>query len=123
MEAPEHNEQKIGGLNITRSVQDRIFLGVIGFIFMVLTGFMLYAIHTIDLPQDESTTFKGALFLYSEIALTVFILAFNCFIWGVAAPQWLEHFFHKVIRKFIWMLAFIASLLLVLVGYIFYLNL
>ena len=55
--------------------------------------------------------------------MTVFLLALSCFIWGIAAPRWIEQYFHKAIRKFVWMLAFIAFLLLVLVGYIFYLDL
>ena len=124
MEAPKHNEQKIGGLNITRSIRDRIFLGVIGFVFMVLTGFMLYANHTTDTPPGASTTLKAALFLDSEIAWTVFLLAFSCFIWGIYSSTAVDRaVFDKAIRKFVWMLAFVAFLLLVTVGYIFYLDL
>jgi hypothetical protein len=123
METPQQEPRKIGGLDITRSIQDRIFLGVMGFIFMVLTGFVLYTYCTSPSPPDASQTFKAVRFFLFEAVLTVFLLALSCFIWGIAAPRWIEQFFHKAIRKFVWMLAFIAFLLLVLVGYIFYLDL
>jgi hypothetical protein len=71
--------------------------------------------------HDTSATFKVFLSLLSGIVLTVFLLAL--IIWGVAAPRWLERFFHKPMWRFIWMLAFIAYLLLLLVGYIFYFGL
>ena len=123
MDTPQHEKRKIGGLDITRSIQDRIFLGVMGFIFMVPTGFVLYKYYTIHSPPDASLTFKGIRFFISEIVLTVFLLALSCFIWGVAAPNWIELFFHKAIRRFVWMLAFMAFLLLVLAAYILYLDL
>jgi hypothetical protein len=123
MDSPQHEKHKIGGLDITRSIQDRIFLGVMGFIFMLPTGFVLYGYYTIHSAPDASLTFKAIRFLLSEIVLTVFLLALSCFIWGVAAPRWIEQFFHKAIRRFVCMLAFIALLLLVLVGYICYLDL
>jgi hypothetical protein len=90
---------------------------------MLPTGFVLYKYYTINSPPDASATFKVIRFFLAEIVLTVFLLALSCFIWGVAAPEWIEQFFHKAIRRFIWMLAFIAFLLLVLAAYILYLDL
>jgi len=89
---------------------------------MVPTGFVLYAYCTSHSPPDASLTFKVVRFFLFEVVLTVFLLALSCFIWGTAVPHWIEQFFHKVIRRFIWMLAFIAFLLLMLMGYIFYLG-
>jgi hypothetical protein len=55
METPQQEPRKIGGLDITRSIQDRIFLGVMGFIFMVLTGFVLYTYCTSPSPPCQRT--------------------------------------------------------------------
>ena len=90
METPQQELRKIGGLDITRSIQDRIFLGVMGFIFMVPTGFVLYTYCTSPSPPDASQTFKAVRFFLFEGLFTVFLLALSCFIWGIAAPHWIE---------------------------------
>ena len=111
--------RKFCGLNITRSIQDRVFLGVMGFLFMLPTGYVLYGHHTKPLPRD--LPLEGRLFLVitDELALTVFLLALCSFIWGVAAPQWLERWFEKAISKFMLMLALISLILLGLMVYVF----
>jgi hypothetical protein len=122
MDNPPQKQQTIGDLGITRSLQDRIFLGVMGLIFMVPTGFVLYKYYTNHSPSDASTTFKALYFFLSEIGLLFFLLALCSFIWGIAAPRWIEQMFFKTIRRLVWILAFVAFVLLVLVGYILYLN-
>src|ERR1700743_891606 len=92
---------KFCGLDITRSVRDRIFLGVMGLIFMLLTGFMLYTIHTtVSWREMSNGEFLLAVFV-DEIVLTIFLLATCCFIWGIAAPQWIERYFTRIIFKFL----------------------
>ena len=46
-------------------------------------------------------------------------LALCSFIWGIAAPRWIERFFEKIIGKFILMLALISLLLLGVLIYVF----
>ena len=113
------NRRKFCGLNITRSIQDRIFLGVMGLLFMLPTGYVLYKHHTLTRPQDMSLGTRLLFIFMDEVVLTIFLLASCCFIWGVAAPRWIERFFDKAISKFILMLALISILLLGVAIYIF----
>ena len=122
MDNPPQKQQTISDLGITRSLQDRIFLGIMGLIFLVPTGFVLYKYYTTPTAPDVSSAFRALRFFLSEIGLLVFLLALCCFTWGVAAPRWIEQLFFKTIRKLVWILAFVAFILLVLVGYILYLN-
>ena len=59
------------------------------------------------------------LIFFDEVILTVFLLALCSFIWGVAAPRWIERFFERTIGKFILMLALISLLLLRVMIYVF----
>lgn len=111
--------QKFCGLNITRSIQDRIFLGLMGLVFMLPTGYLLYMHHTEVWHRDMSTGAWLPLVFFDEVILTVFLLALCSFIWGVAAPRWIERFFEQTIGKFILMLTLISVLLLGIAIYIF----
>jgi uncharacterized membrane protein len=95
-----------------------MFLGVMGLLFMVLTGYVLYERHTVTLPQYMSLGTRLLAIFIDEVVLTVFLLAFCCFVWGVAAPHWIERFFEKTISKFILALALISFLLLGVMIYI-----
>ena len=73
---------KFCGLDVTRSVRDRIFLGVMGLLFMLLTGFMLYTIHTtVSWREMSNGEFLLAVFV-DEIVLTIFLPATCYFIWA-----------------------------------------
>lgn len=111
--------RKFCGLNITRSVQDRIFLGLMGLIFMLPTAYVLYSHHTKAWPRDMSLGARLFLIFADEVVLTVFLIALCSFIWGVAAPRWIERFFEKTIGKFILMLALISFLLVGVMIYVF----
>src|SRR5262245_28905455 len=111
--------RKFCGLNITRSTQDRVFLGLMGLILMLPTGYILYLHHTEVWRRDRSIGAWLLLIFLDEVILTVFLLALCSFIWGVAAPRWIERFFEKTIGKFILMLGLISLLLLGVVIYVF----
>ena len=107
------------GLKITRSIQDRVFLGLLGLVFMMPTGYVLYHHHAEVWPRDMSVGVRFLLIVIDEVVLTIFLLAFCSFVWGIAAPRWIERFFEKTIRKFILILALISLLLLGVVIYVF----
>ena len=111
--------RKFSGLNITRSIQDRVFLGLMGLVFMLPTGYVLYLHHTEVWDRDMSIGARLLLIFFDEVILTVFLLALCSFIWGVAAPRWIERFFERTIGKFILMLALISLLLLGVMIYVF----
>ena len=111
--------RKFCGLNITRSIQDRVFLGVMGLLFMLPTGYVLYHHHSMAWPPDMTLGARLLVILVDEVVLTIFLLASCCFIWGVAAPRWIEQFFEKTIGKFILILALISLLLLGVMIYVF----
>src|SRR5262245_35362568 len=110
---------KFCGLNITRSIPDRVFLGSMGLVFMLLTGYLLYYHHTEVWHRDMSMGARSLLIFFDEVNLTVFLLALCSFIWGVAAPRWIERFFEKTIRKFLLMLGLISLLLFGVMIYVF----
>lgn len=111
--------RKFCGLNITRSIQDRVFLGLMGLVFMLPTGYVLYLHDAGGWRHDMSISSRLLLVFFDEVILTVFLLALCSFIWGVAAPRWIERFFEKTIGKFIVMLALISLLLLGVMIYVF----
>ncbi|GEM_PF-2522061 len=111
--------RKFCGLNITRSIQDRVFLGLMGLLFMLLTGYLRYHHHTIVWPRDMNIGSRLFLIFADEVVLTVFLLALCSFIWGVAAPRWIERLFEKTISKFVLMIAAISLLLLGVMIYVF----
>jgi len=111
--------RKFCGLNITRSVQDRLFLGVMGLLFMLPTGYVLYHHHSMTWPPEMTLGVRLLVIFIDEIVLVVFLLALCSFIWGVAAPRWIERFFEKIISKFVLMLALISLLLFGVMIYVF----
>ena len=111
--------RKFCGLNITRSIQDRVFLGLMGLVFMLPTGYVLYHHHAEVWPRDMTIGVRMLIIFIDEVVLTVFLLALCSFIWGIAAPRWIERFFEKTIGKFILMLALISLLLLGVMIYVF----
>lgn len=70
-------------------------------------------------PKDASIGAWSLVIFIDEVVLTVFLLAACSFIWGIAAPRWIERFFEKTIGKFILVLALISLLLLGVIIYIF----
>lgn len=111
--------RKFCGLNITRSIQDRVFLGLMGLLFMLPTGYVLYHHHTTAWPRDMSVGTRLFLIFADEVVLTVFLLAVCSFIWGVAAPRWIERLFEKAISKLVLMLALVSLFLLGVLVYVF----
>ncbi len=111
--------RKFCGLNITRSVQDRAFLGLMGWLFMLACGYLLYHHHTAVWPRNLSVGARLFLIFADEVVLTVFLLALCSFIWGVAAPRWIERLLEKTIAKLLLMLAAISLLLLGVMVYVF----
>lgn len=113
------DKRKFCGLNITRSIQDRVFLGLMGLLFMLPTGYVLYGYHTKPWPRDLSLGARLLLIFTDEVVLAVFLLALCSFIWGIAAPRWIERLFEQAISKFILLLALIALISLGVAVYIF----
>jgi|ERR1035437_2304746 hypothetical protein len=113
-------QPKFCGFNITRSIQDRVFLGLMGLLFMLPTGYVLYQHHTMTWPEDMSTGARVLCSFIDDVLTTIFLLAFCCFAWGVAAPRWIESYFTKTISNFIKALALISFLLLGVMIYILY---
>jgi hypothetical protein len=111
--------RKFCGLNITRSIQDRVFLGLMGLLFMGSTGYVLYVHHSTPRPDDLGIGSWLLIILIEEVVITIFLLASCCFIWGVAAPRWIERLFEQAIYKFVLLLAVISLLLLGVMIYVF----
>jgi hypothetical protein len=113
------HHRKFCGLNITRSIQDRVFLGLLGLLLMLPTGYLLYFHHTTVWPHEMSLGTWLFLIFIDEVVLTVFLLALCSFICGIAAPHWIERLFEKTIAKFVLLLGVISLLLVGVMIYVF----
>jgi hypothetical protein len=109
--------RKLSGWSITRSIQDRIFLGVMGLLFMLPTGYMLYNYHTKPHSESLSPGIKLLFIFVYEVIATIFVLALCAFIWGIAAPKWIERFFEKALSKFALMILLGALIVLGAITY------
>jgi hypothetical protein len=110
------------GVNITRSFLDRLFLGVMGLLFMLPTGWFLWDYYTNKVRPGTPLTDRLLGGVAAEVILAVFLLSLCSFIWGVAAPRWLEKLFRKAIRNFLLMLALVSLVLLACMTYMFLLG-
>lgn len=80
MPSPMQKRPKFCGLNITRSIQDRIFLGLMGLLFMLPSGYLLYKSFIAKRPPDTGLGARLFLIFVEEFALTIFLLSGCCLI-------------------------------------------
>ena len=105
---------------ITRSLQDRLFLGAFGLLFGLPTGYGLFLRFTA--PRiDEGTAIlsRATTWFIIELVTVVFLLSACAVIWAVAAPRWLEEGFMRYIRRFVGLLAISALAVFAVMIYAF----
>ena len=99
--------QKFG---ITRSIKDRIFLGILGLLFGVPTGYA-FILRFGSVRKEEPDIWERVIsWFVLEVAAVVFVLSVCAVLWAVGTPRWLEDRFFRSIARFVQLL-FLASLL------------
>jgi hypothetical protein len=109
-------EIRFSRLHITRSIPDRVLLGLLGTLGIVLFGTPLYFCITYNIPNDWVIRL-GRLFV-EEVLITMLVLSLSCLIWCAAAPRWLERGFKRQLRRMV--MIFVAMFLLLALGIIFH---
>lgn len=114
-ESPETDmDSPLRKFGITRSIKDRVFLGVLGLLFGVPTGygfFLRFSRVLDERPVQETDIWDHAIsWLALDAAAVVFILSACAIVWALAAPSWLEARFFSSINRFVQLL-FISSIL------------
>ena len=113
-------DSRLRRFGLTRSVQDRIFVFLVGilqvtFAIVFLAPFA-YKESATDTAKDASL--EIALAIWFEFLIALLLLGACCVIWGVAAPKWLEKLFSKALGHFWIVIGVICLLLLLAFGYV-----
>jgi hypothetical protein len=78
-------------MGLTRSVTDRVFVGLMGAVFAPLSGFVLYAQLTRPEPTVPDDWFvRVFFFLIFEGVCVVFVGCVLGIIWAIWTPDWIE---------------------------------
>ena len=102
---------------ITRSIKDRVFLGLMGLLFGIPTGYA-FILRFGSIPKEESNIWERIIsWFVLEVAAVVLVLSVCAVVWAVATPRWLEDRFFRSIARFVQLL-FLATIL-VLVMFIY----
>ena len=102
---------------LTRSLQDRLFVGVLSAVFAPATGYWLFAAHSRPLPQANDWFLRTFAFLSIEAVTAVFFVTVFGFIWAIWTPDWIERRLKSAVLKFLVVLSAVA---LFLTGISFY---
>jgi hypothetical protein len=114
-------DERLRRFGVTRSLQDRVFLLLLGAVQVSLAVFFL---GPLLLKRTESHAEPGALLafgiaLWLEFLLALFALGGCCIVWGIATPAWLERLFSTALEHLWLVLLLIGLSLLVAAGYAF----
>ena len=104
-------DPRLARFGLTRRFGDRLFCSLLGVFVSAASGYLLA--YRANLGQPKDSKFRIADLCLEEFFFAFFLLGLCFFVWGIAAPRWLEHFFARSLAKFVLLLAVIAFLLAV----------
>jgi hypothetical protein len=91
---------------LTRSIKDRLFVGLLSAVFVACFGFLLadrFEKH--DVPHDPAPASDWVWdvfsFLLSDLFLVVFVGSVFGVVWAIFTPDWLERLLKKVFLRFL----------------------
>lgn len=102
-------DPRLERFGLTRRLGDRIFCLFLGVFFSGTTGYLLA--YRAGVVKPKESMFRIADLCVQEFLFAFFLLGLCFFVWGIAAPRWLEHFFVRSLAKLVLLLAAIALLL------------
>jgi hypothetical protein len=105
---------------LTRSLQDRLFVFVVGVLHVALAIVCLSPFLNGDRTShgEAKTSLAIARAIWLELLLAFLFLGAACVIWGIAAPKWLERLFSKALGHLWVVLLGVCILLLIAFGYV-----
>src|SRR5436190_143354 len=97
--------------SLTRSITDRVFVGLLGAVFAPLSGFFLYVRYTRGNPADGLGGMAQLLvFLVLQFCGLVFLGSLFAMLWALFTPEWIEQRLRRDFRRFGRLVLFIALL-------------
>jgi hypothetical protein len=103
-------------MGLTRSIGDRIFVGLMGGLFAPLSGSLLYMrMLRGDPAEGQDWLSQMLVFLFLDVAGIVFVGSLLAIFWGLFAPVWLEQRLRRQFSR----LGFAISVLGVVIGGMF----
>jgi hypothetical protein len=98
--------------SLSRSLVDRIFVGLMGLIFAPLSGFILYVRYSRGDPAEGLDWFMQLLIILAlQFFAFVFIGSVLSIVWALFTPDWIEQRLHREFRRFGRLVLVIAFLL------------
>ena len=96
---------------LTRSLQDRIFVGLLGAVFAPVCGYLLFFVHVRPWTEETDCAYRILSLLRIQGLSIVFSIASLAVVWAIWTPDWIEHRLRKAFGRFLIFL-FVVSLLL-----------
>jgi hypothetical protein len=96
---------------LTRSLQDRVFVGALGLVFAPVCGYLLFFVHVRPWTEEIDWTYRILSLLHVEGLSIVFSVASLAVVWAIWTPDWIEQRLRKAFGHFLIFL-FVVSLLI-----------
>jgi hypothetical protein len=96
---------------LTRSIQDRVFVGLLGVVFAQVCGYLLFFVRVRPWTEETDWTYRILSLLRVEGLSIVFSIASLAVVWAIWTPDWIEQPLRKAFGRFLIFL-FVVSLLL-----------
>jgi ABC-type spermidine/putrescine transport system permease subunit II len=95
---------------LTRSIQDRLFVGLLGAVFAPACGYALFFVPVRPWHEETDWVYRLLALLRIEALSVVFSISMFGLIWAIWTPDWIEHRLKKAFRRFL-LLVFITSVI------------
>jgi hypothetical protein len=86
---------------LTRSIQDRLFVGILSAIFAPACGYTLLAVRSHPWAQEKDWFLRTFALLAVEGVSAVFFVAVFGLIWAIWTPDWIERRLKKAFLRFL----------------------
>jgi hypothetical protein len=93
---------------LTRSIQDRIFIGLLGLVFAPVCGYFLFFVPIRPWHGETDWVFRALALLRIEGLSVVFSIASLGLVWAVWTPDWIERRLRKAVHRLL-LLVFVVS--------------
>src|SRR5438477_5657652 len=91
--------------SLTRSITDRVFVGLLSLIFAPICAFFLYVRFTLGEPfQHEDWVLRLLVLIVFEGIGAVFLISVLGLIWALWTPNWIERLLRQAFRHFVFVL-------------------
>lgn len=95
---------------LTRSLQDRLFIGILGIIFAPPCAYILIFVHGRPWTEETDWLIRVLALIRIEVISAVFFIGLFGVIWAIWTPDWIERRLKKAVVHFL-LLVFAVNVL------------